>query len=341
MIKLNIVSIYMYNGHMFGNRRPLRRPPLRQPIQQQKLIRNNPPQQITDHTVKRTNQNRFLTVLLFHNDEDIIEDQIKYYKYDNYQDIIVFNHNSNDSTSKIINNFKKDILCIYDLSEKIEFKTNQVHKTIYNILLGNIDKNNPEIKLSDNDYYNYNYSKKYDWISFPESDEFLEGPDRTKSYYEHLCNISNDPKINKIKFSNIIYWFTENDDLDIKLPSKRIKYYCYKKKCGIRLYAWRANKTAVRFFGHENTVGRDKDLQKEMVTWKTRHYEIRSKEHFLKKIKDRVSVTRGNINRHYKILYDGYHNNKDFGIIKPEELHYDNGIDEINMVEKFDWRKIY
>lgn len=285
--------------------------------------------------------NKFLTVLLFHNDEDIIEDQIKYYKYDNYQDIIVFNHNSNDHTSKIINNFKKDILCIYDLSEKIEFKTNKVHETIYNILLGNIDKNNPEIRLSNNNYYNYNYSKEYDWISFPESDEFLEGPDRTKTYYEHLCDICNNKKINKIIFSNIIYWFTGNDDLNIKLPSKRIKYYCYKRKCVTRLYAWRGNKTVVRFFGHILGDRLEKETDEDIVTWKTRHYEMRSKDHFLKKIKDRVSITRGRINHHYKILYNRYHNDKNFGIIKPEELHYDNGIDEINMEEKFDWSQIY
>lgn len=277
-----------------------------------------------------------LTVLLFHNDEDIIEDQIKYYK-DNNQSLIVFNHNSNDESSKYINMYKEDILCIYNLSSNIEFKTNKVHETIYKILLGKIDENKSEIKLSDNKYYCYNYSEIYDWISFPESDEFLEGPDRTKSFYGHLCNIHNNNKINKIEFNNIIYWFTEKDDLNIKSPCKRIKHYCYKQNCGPRLYTWRGNKTIIRTFGHRD----HNDTEDETLKWKTRHYEIRSKVHFKKKIMDRVHITDGNMNHHYKILWNRYHSDKNYGIIKSEELHYDNGIDEIKMDEIYDWKKIY
>jgi hypothetical protein len=279
-----------------------------------------------------------LAVLLFHDDEDIIEDQINYYKYINYHDLIVFNHNSNDNTSKIINKFKKDILCIYDLSKNINFKKNKVHESIYNILLGkNICEKNNDIQLSNHSYYNYNYSQEYDWISFPESDEFLEGPNRSNTYYEHLYSIHNDNNIDKIKFDNIIYWFTKNDDLRIKSPNKRIKYYCYKSNCGIRLYAWRGTETIIRFFGHASI----KESMKKVATWKTRHYEIRSSDHFIKKITDRLHIADGNTNDHYKSMYYMYHNQEYYGIIKPEELHYDNGVDEINMQEIFNWSKIY
>ena len=281
-----------------------------------------------------------LSVLLFHNDEDLVEDQINYYKNLNKQDLIVFNHNSTDSTAEIINKYKNDILCIYTLSDKISFKYNKVHEIIYKILLGRNDKGfaPEEIQMSNQKYKNFKYSDHYDWISFPESDEFLEGPNRQFTYYEHLGNLHKQKHINKIKFDNIIYWFTEKDDLSIFSPVKRIKYYSYKKKCGIRVYAWRGSKTIIRRFGHFN---KNLDNPNEFVRWKTRHYEMRSKEQFKKKINDRVNITRGIGNHHYRILYDNFYNNKNYGIISSNELHYDNGIDEIKMEKKYDWSKIY
>ena len=47
-----------------------------------------------------------LTTLLFHNDEDLVEDQIQYYKYLNKQDLIVFIHNSSDRTTELVNKYK-------------------------------------------------------------------------------------------------------------------------------------------------------------------------------------------------------------------------------------------
>ena len=279
-----------------------------------------------------------LAVLLFHNDEDIVEDQIKYYKHMNRHHLIVFNHNSNDNTSNIINKYLDDIICVYTLSDKIIFKTNQVHETIYKILLGDDRINKNEIKLSIDSGYHLIFSITYDWISFPESDEFLEGPTREYSYYQHLCILYRNVNINKITFSNIIFWFTENDDMSIVSPIDRIKHYCYKKNCGIRLYAWRGNETIVRPFGHIT----EKEQNDECITnWKTRHYEIRSKKHFSEKTKDRKDITIGSTNHHYKIMSDRLENNVNYGLIKPSELFFDDGINELKMTEIFDWNKIY
>ena len=124
-----------------------------------------------------------LTTLLFHNDEDLVEDQIQYYKHLNKQDLIVFIHNSSDKTTELVNKYKDDILCIYELTDQVIFKHNDVHSIIYQILGKSCDINSyipKHVKLSNDKYINFNYANAYDWISFPESDEFLEGPDRTK-----------------------------------------------------------------------------------------------------------------------------------------------------------------
>ena len=282
-----------------------------------------------------------LAVLLFHNDEDLVEDQINYYGNANKHELIVFNHNSSDKTSKLIADNQDKINCIYDLSDKIVFRTNEVHSTIYKILLGRQDYNKEEVKLSDQKFRDFKYSAEYDWISFPESDEFLEGPNRSLSYYEHLRNISPDESISRIVFDNIIYWFTEKDDPRIQSPIERIKYYSYKSNCGLRLYAWRGSATTVLFFGHP--TGK-KVMAAVMATaphWKTRHYEMRSRNHLVEKTKRYTSVNpmlKGP-NRHYRIMHDRLLANPAFGDIPSAKLHYDDGVKEISMVEKYDWKQ--
>ena len=277
-----------------------------------------------------------LAVLLFHNDEDLVEDQINYYGNVNEHELIVFNHNSSDKTSELIAGNKDKINCIYDLSDKIVFRTNEVHSTIYKILLGRQDYNKKEVKLSEQRFNNFKYSAEYDWISFPESDEFLEGPNRSLSYYEHLCNISPDESISRIVFDNIIYWFTEKDDPRIQSPIERIKYYSYKSNCGLRLYAWRGHATAVDlFFGHPGSHCAT------APHWKTRHYEMRSRNHLVEKVKRYISVnpTLKGGNRHYRIMHDRLLADPAFGDIPSNQLHHDDGIEEICMVEKYDWKR--
>lgn len=288
-----------------------------------------------------------LAVLLFHNDEDLVEEQINYYKYLNNHDLIVFNHNSTDNTSNIIEKYKNDILCIYTLTSEINFKKNEVHETIYKILMGNDNINKNAISISNNIGFNIDYKNIYDWISFPESDEFIEGPDRTKSYYDHLKDLHENKKINYIYFTTYTYWFTEKDDIDKKLVTKRLKYYCINilglngNTSGNKIYAWRANKTKIRMFGH-GSISED---EHEMVKWKTRHYEFRSKKQFQNKIQDRVNlidIQKGNkqYNSHYYQLYKDYMNNNIYDI-KSSDLHYDNGNDELSKDPIFNWKIVY
>ena len=280
-----------------------------------------------------------LTTLLFHNDEDLVEDQIQYYKYLNKQDLIVFIHNSSDRTTELVNKYKDDILCIYELTDKVSFKDNDVHSIIYQILGNLCDIKNyipNHVKLSDNKYINFNYANTYDWVSFPESDEFLEGPDRTKTYYEHLHNIHSKKNINKIIFDRYNFWFTEKDDLSIISPNKRIKYYAYREPKREIIYAWRGRACILRWFGHiaHNT---NIDRPSELIKWKSRHYEIRSKKHLKNKINSSVNIATGESNTHYFKMYKKFNNIKNYGIIKSEELYYDDGISELIKDKKYDW----
>lgn len=67
---------------------------------------------------------------------------------------------------------------------------------------------------------------EYDWISWPDQDEFLEGPDRSKSYYEWNTEVYNS-KYNYIEFNNYVYWYSENDDTSIETVKERMKYFHY------------------------------------------------------------------------------------------------------------------
>jgi hypothetical protein len=280
-----------------------------------------------------------LAVLLFHNDADLIQAQIDYYRFENRHDIIIFDHASTDNSHDIYKKNKDEITCLYELPEgRVDFKNNEVHELIYSVLQGNIPYFG--IKVTG---IQMHYSAEYDWISFPESDEFLEGPDRSLDYFGHLCVLHPQANINKIKFDNYIFWFTEKDDKRIKSPTKRIKHYSLKRACAERLYAWRGHHTISRFFGHVHP----RDIPSEITTWKTRHYEMRSEEHLRVKIEARAGVPQtfqnspNKMNHHYEIMARRIGSVKDYGIIAADELHYDDGISELIDSEKYPWSQIY
>lgn len=282
---------------------------------------------------------RCLAVLLFHNDADLIADQIHYYKEVNHHDIIVFNHNSTDQSYQTIYNNLHKIEYVINFSKDVEFSSNEVHKTIYQILMNTLRPGrNTKISVMKGEIPDF--ADLYDWISFPESDEFLEGPDRSLTYYDHLCNVDKNKKIKKIRFDNYVFWFTSKDDENIKSPVERIRYYCRKSKCAPRLYAWRSACTRIRLFGH---ISED-DAEYEVIRWKTRHYEMRNFAQMKSKLLDRFkSYTKGapGTNAHYKVLFNKFIADPNFAVIDPDQLHYDDGVHELQDEERFNWDAIY
>ena len=94
---------------------------------------------------------------------------------------------------------------------------------------------------------------------------------------------------------------------------------------------------------HEHLWTYGGDNKREFVQWKTRHYEIRSKEQFKSKLDDRMAIyddpLKSGGNDHYADMYNKLKNDPTFGIISTDELHYDDGISELNMEEIYDWKK--
>ena len=258
----------------------------------------------------------FLAVILFHNDQEIVNEQIEH-MINNKHDIIIFNHNSNDKTQELIEMASekyKEIIKVYELGSDISFATGQIFRVISSILIKE-------------------YKDKYDWITFIESDEFLEGPKRDKSYYEYLLDVSK-TNATYIQFNNILYWFTESDDINIKRVRDRIKYYSWFYNCGPRIYAWKAKYTnPTPFFNHNTPIL----AIKYPTHFNTCHYPFTSKDKYIQKLKTRKSATSGGCNCHYKKLYD--ERDKILKLEMEKYLFYDDG-SELKVTKNYDWKKI-
>lgn len=261
---------------------------------------------------------KFLAVLLFHNDEDLVEDQIKYW-IKNEHDIVIFDHNSSDQTIPLIEKWIKidresttpRIISFQIVPKSVPFVKNGVFEYISKILIRQ-------------------YSQIYDWISFVESDEFLEGPDRSKSYKQHLESIT-DPKFTYVKFHNYVFCLTEKDDPAIESPRDRIKYYAY-KPCGPKgkVYAWRGANTNIRFYNHNPITG-----LMYPIPFKTGHYEIRSLKQAREKLADRIKSLRGESSGH-RHSYVMAAKPVEALLVPSHKLHFDNG-GELIQETNYDW----
>ena len=252
---------------------------------------------------------RCLGVCLFYNDDDIVEDAITHLLENNHE-VVVWDHGSNDRTAEMIDKFNPYIRERHFLPRSFDFYR----------LFKHVSRN-----------VIYNYALDYDWISFPESDEILEGPDRKKSYYEHVCDVVESP-CDWVQFNNMVYWFTEKDRPEVLSPRKRIRHYSIWSDCQPRIYAWRAQCMNVREFNHNEPLGK-----KYPINFNTCHYQVRGAEQLIKRIKGRLGLRRGENNAHFD--YMALNARKMF--ILSKQLHFDDGVSDLSTVQVFDWEKIY
>ncbi|HMK94378.1 MAG TPA: glycosyltransferase family 2 protein [Candidatus Limnocylindrales bacterium] len=253
---------------------------------------------------------RCLCVLLCYNDGDVLEDVILH-MLKNHHDIIVWDHGSDDETSQVLDKYDSKFVERKYLPRSLDFYD------LYPNMSQNLIKN---------------FINRYDWISWPDDDEILEGPDRTKTYYEHICDVYHS-RYNYIQFNNFNYWFTEKDDKTIASPVQRIRHYSLFPDCPPRIRSWRASVTNIRKFNHNPLEG-----EKYPVNFNLRHYPMRSYDQMLRRInKDRANLQRGEMNFHYNNM------KKDLSklIIKPEQLLSDDGVSDLKHRAKYNWREIY
>ncbi len=109
-------------------------------------------------------QLRCLGVLLCYNDGDLLEESIRYLLEQDH-DLIVWDHGSTDETPSVINRFRSELLETRWLPREFDF---------YELY--------PEMSR----HLIANRARDYDWISWPDQDEFLEGPARDRPYRDYL-----------------------------------------------------------------------------------------------------------------------------------------------------------
>ncbi len=252
---------------------------------------------------------RALGVLFCYNDADILEAAINHL-LDNNHELIVWDHGSDDETAKILDKYNDKFL-----ERKFKPRSFDFYKMYPTMSQNLID----------------NYIKDFDWITWPDQDEILEGPTRKKSYYEYITDVYNS-KYNWIQFNNFNFWFTEKDDPSIVSPIDRVKHYMLFPNCAARIRSWRASVTNIREFNHNTLEG---ERYPEMFN--LRHYPMRSMEQAKRRVgKDRAAIQRGEKNRHYSAMQK----QQNLYIIGSESLHYDDG-GELDHTATFDWRAIY
>jgi hypothetical protein len=251
-----------------------------------------------------------LGVLLCYNDADILSDCLEALLVNNH-DLVVWDHGSDDGTSEVLDQYAP-----YLRERKLVPRNFDFHK-----LHGAMSRNLLQ-----------NYCAHYDWISWPDQDEILEGPARDRSYYGYISEVV-DSEYDWVEFRNFNFWFTSEDDPSVLSPTKRILRYSLRPKGAPRIRAWRASVTNIRCFNHNALHGK-----KYPRLFNLRHYQMRSAQQMLKRLnKDRLNIQ----NCGASLYYNHMKENMQSLVIPPEHLYLDNGKSELNCEPIFDWESLY
>jgi hypothetical protein len=255
-------------------------------------------------------RSRLLGVLLCYNDGDILEDNIRNL-LENGHDVLVWNHGSTDETSRVLNSLRGHLVEVTDISRSVDFYD------MYPLMSKHVIEN---------------YAADYDWISWPDQDEILEGPTREKSYRAFLEEAVESPH-NWIEFSDFVYWFTERDDPKVSSPCDRVRHYSLARHGPLKIRSWRASATNIRWFNHNKTTG-----TRVPERFNLRHYPMRSESQMKRRVsRDRANLRFGPVNYHYENMKASLATTR----IRADELHYDDGRSELDPSTKFNWRDIY
>ncbi len=253
---------------------------------------------------------RLLGVLLCYNDGDILADAIRHL-LDNGHHVIVWNHGSTDETASVLKMFRHELLEATDISRNVDFYD------LYPLMSKHLLTN---------------YVQKYDWISWPDQDEILEGPTRDKSYRENLAAVV-ESRHNWIEFNDFVYWFTDRDDAKIESPCERVRHYSLAKHGPPKIRSWRASATNIRWFNHNMALG-----SRYPALFNLRHYPMRSPAQMKRRLSfDRAGIQRGPVNFHYEHMKE-VASSLD---VKGEDLHFDDGQTALNPAMNFNWTRIY
>jgi glycosyltransferase involved in cell wall biosynthesis len=253
---------------------------------------------------------RCLGILLCYNDGDLLEESIAYMLEQNH-DVVAWDHGSTDETPAILDRFRPYLRELRRVPREFDF---------YELY--------PEMSR----HLIENYVREYDWISWPDQDEFLEGPARDRPYYKYLVE-AHDAGVDWIQFRNFNFWWTDEDDPEVPRATERVRHYSLWPDCPPRIRSWRAGVTNMREFNHNPLDG-----TRSPQLFNLRHYPMRSGAQMRARLfRDRASLRRGNLNVHYEHMREQLESLR----IPADALHYDDGVSDLNPEPIFDWRAIY
>lgn len=255
-------------------------------------------------------QLRCLGVLLCYNDGDLLEESIAYL-LEQHHDIVAWDHGSTDETPDVLERLRPRLREVRHVPRTLDFY--ELYQTMSQHL---IDR----------------YVAQYDWISWPDQDEFLEGPARDRSYYQYLVE-ADAAGVDWIEFNNFNFWWTEEDDGSIPETTRRLRHYALWPDCPPRVRAWRAAVTNIREFNHNPLPGTPAARR-----FNLRHYPMRSAAQMRARLnRDRAGLRRGNLNFHYENM----RRRPEALRIPAAGLHRDDGVSELDPDPIFDWRAVY
>jgi hypothetical protein len=253
---------------------------------------------------------KMLGVLLCYNDGDFVSDAVEAL-LENGHHILAWDHGSNDETAAMLDKYNGQFLQRHFLPREFDFYGLYAHVSRHII---------------------ENFGQTYDWVSWPDMDEILEGPTRDKSYPEYVEEVI-ESGCTYVQFENYNYWFTSDDDWSIESPARRIRHYGLRPGCAPRVRAWRADVTNERWFNHNPLPG-----EKYPQHFKLRHYPMRTYEKAMRRlIADRHNLRREDANVHYENMAK----HLDKMTIRPTSLHFDDGISELSMDAIYPWEGMY
>jgi glycosyltransferase involved in cell wall biosynthesis len=253
---------------------------------------------------------RCLGVLLCFNDGDLLEESIAHLVEQGH-DVIAWDHGSTDETPAVLERLRPELVEVRSVPREFDFYD------LYPAMSRHLIER---------------YSRDYDWISWPDQDEFLEGPDRSRPYREHLRE-ADESGVDWIRFDNFNFWWTDEDDPSTAAATRRVRHYALWPDCPPRIRAWRARLTNIREFNHNPIDGTPAPRR-----FRLRHYPMRSREQMLARVeRDRAGLRRGDMNFHYENMRRRPESLR----IPAGALHLDDGVRDLDPEPIFDWRTIY
>ena len=253
---------------------------------------------------------RLLGVLLCYNDGDFLPDAIEHLLHNNH-DVLAWNHGSTDDTADVLRRYRRHLVEATDISRSVDFY--DLYPLMSKHLLAN-------------------YVPRYDWISWPDQDELLEGPTREQSYAAFLDEAFESPH-SWIEFNDLVDWFTDRDDPATASPAARVRYYSLARHGPPKVRSWRATATNIRWFNHNRAEG-----SRWPRLFNLRHYPMRAPAQMQRRLAvDRAGIQNGPLNCHYENMKETLASNT----IRAEDLHYDDGRSELSTKMIFDWKRIY